>query len=67
MTLEETMSRSKQFERDGYMVIPGLLSVEEANFYRAEIQKLSGIGDADCGKSASSVPTESPRTANSGR
>jgi hypothetical protein len=40
----------QRFERDGYMVIPGLLSAEEATHYRSEIQKLSGIGDADCGE-----------------
>jgi hypothetical protein len=44
------MNRKKQFERDGYVVIPGLLSPEEAAHYRIEIQKLSGVGDADFGK-----------------
>jgi hypothetical protein len=41
------MSRRQQFERDGYVVIPGLLSAEEAAHYRTEIQQLSGIGDAE--------------------
>jgi hypothetical protein len=41
------MGRKEQFERDGYVVIPSLLSAEEAAHYRAEIQKLSAIGDAD--------------------
>jgi hypothetical protein len=41
------MRRREQFERDGYVIIPGLLSSEEAAYYRSEIQKLSGLGDAD--------------------
>jgi hypothetical protein len=44
------MSRRQQLERDGYVVLPGLLSADEATHYRTEIQKLSGIGDADFGK-----------------
>ena len=44
------MSRKKQLECNGYVVIPGLLSPEEAAHYRTEIQKLSGVGDADFGK-----------------
>jgi hypothetical protein len=39
-----------QFEEHGYVVVRGLLSVDEANHYRNEIQMLSGIGDADFGK-----------------
>ena len=34
----------------GYVVLRGLLSPEEAAHYRSEIQKLSGVGDADFGK-----------------
>jgi hypothetical protein len=40
----------QRFERDGYVVIPGLLSPTEAAYYRTEIQNLSGVGDADFGK-----------------
>jgi hypothetical protein len=40
----------QQFETRGYVVLRGLLSVEEAAHYRAEIQKLSGVGDSDYGK-----------------
>ena len=40
----------KQLEENGYVVIPGLLSPEESGHYRSEIQKLSGIGDAEFGK-----------------
>jgi len=46
----------RQFERDGYVVIPGLLSRKEADHYRAEIQKFSGIGGADCGKKIFECP-----------
>ncbi len=37
----------RQFEERGYVLIRGLLSPEESTHYRAEIQKLSGIGDTD--------------------
>ncbi len=40
----------RQFETRGYVVIRGLLSVEDAAHYRAEIQRLSGVVDADFGK-----------------
>lgn len=44
------MSDLKQeFEDRGYVVVRGLLSPEEAAHYRAEIQKLSGVGDEDFG------------------
>ncbi|HWA99315.1 MAG TPA: phytanoyl-CoA dioxygenase family protein [Pirellulales bacterium] len=41
------MDPKKSFERDGYVFVPGLLAPQEAAKYRAEIQKLSGVGDAD--------------------
>jgi ectoine hydroxylase-related dioxygenase (phytanoyl-CoA dioxygenase family) len=40
----------EEFEERGYAVIRGLLSPEEAARYRAEIQELSGVGDADFGE-----------------
>jgi ectoine hydroxylase-related dioxygenase (phytanoyl-CoA dioxygenase family) len=40
----------EQFQERGYAVIRGLLSPDEAARYRAEIQKLSGVGDEDFGK-----------------
>jgi ectoine hydroxylase-related dioxygenase (phytanoyl-CoA dioxygenase family) len=40
----------KQFEKQGYMVVKGLLSPAEAVHYRHEIQELSGVKDADFGK-----------------
>ena len=43
------MSRRERLGRDGYVVIPGLLTTEEARYYRSEIQKLSSVGDADFG------------------
>jgi hypothetical protein len=39
----------QQLEQQGYVVLRGLLSAEESAYYRAEIQKLSGVGDADFG------------------
>jgi hypothetical protein len=39
----------QQLENRGYVVVRGLLSLQEAAYYRFEIQKLSGVGDADCG------------------
>lgn len=41
-----TLDRAR-FERDGYVVLRGLLSSEEAAHYRAELQRLSGLTDAD--------------------
>jgi Phytanoyl-CoA dioxygenase (PhyH) len=41
------MSSKARFERDGYVVLRGLLSKDETRKYRLEIQKLSGIGDLD--------------------
>jgi hypothetical protein len=46
----------KEFEERGYVVIPGLLSPDETAHYRAEIQKLSGIGDEDFGKKVYACP-----------
>jgi ectoine hydroxylase-related dioxygenase (phytanoyl-CoA dioxygenase family) len=40
----------REFEQQGYAVIRGLLSPEESAHYRAEIQKLSGVRDADFGQ-----------------
>jgi ectoine hydroxylase-related dioxygenase (phytanoyl-CoA dioxygenase family) len=40
----------QEFEERGYTVVRGLLSPAEANHYRAEIQKLSGVGDEEFGK-----------------
>ena len=40
----------QQLVERGYVVLRGLLSPEEAAHYRSEIQKLSGVGDADFGK-----------------
>ena len=40
----------RQFEKQGYVVVKGLLSPAEAAHYRYEIQELSGVGDADFGK-----------------
>src|SRR5262249_52471038 len=40
------------FEERGYAVFRGLLTPGEVAFYRAEIQKLSGVGDEDVGKKA---------------
>jgi Phytanoyl-CoA dioxygenase (PhyH) len=37
----------RQFQERGYVLIPGLLSPEESSHYRAEIQQISGLGDAD--------------------
>ena len=37
----------KEFEERGYFVVRGMLSLDEASHYRAEIQKLSGVGDED--------------------
>ena len=39
-----------QFEERGYVVIKGLLSLDEAAHYRREIQKRSGVRDEDFGK-----------------
>jgi hypothetical protein len=49
-------SLKTRYERDGYVVLPGLLSRSEADFYRAEIQKISGVGDADCGSKVFECP-----------
>jgi hypothetical protein len=38
------------FEERGYAVFRGLLTPGEVAFYRAELQKLSGVGDGDVGK-----------------
>jgi ectoine hydroxylase-related dioxygenase (phytanoyl-CoA dioxygenase family) len=46
----------QQFEERGYVVIPGLLSPEEVARCRAEIQKLSGVGDEDYGKKVFECP-----------
>jgi hypothetical protein len=43
-------SLGEQFEAEGYVIIKGLLSPEESAHYRAEIQKLSGVTDAEYGK-----------------
>ena len=43
------ISLKRHLEKHGYVVLRGLLSPHEAAHYRAEIQKLSGIGDADFG------------------
>ena len=45
-----------QFEADGYVLIPGLLTRAEADHYRAEIIKLSGVGDAEFGKDVFECP-----------
>lgn len=45
-----TDTTRKDFEERGYAVIRGLLSPEESARYRAEIQKLSGVGDEHFGK-----------------
>lgn len=45
-----------QFEREGYILVPGLLSRAEADHYRAEIIKLSGVGDAEFGKEVFECP-----------
>ncbi len=50
------MSLRQQLDRDGYVVIPGLLSLAEAAHYRTEIQKLSDIGDADFGNKRFECP-----------
>ena len=50
------MDLKRCFERNGYVVIPGMLSVEEASHYRIEIQKLSGLGDADFAKTQFECP-----------
>jgi ectoine hydroxylase-related dioxygenase (phytanoyl-CoA dioxygenase family) len=36
-----------RFDRNGYVVIRGLLSTEEAAHYRSELQRQSGLGDKD--------------------
>jgi hypothetical protein len=46
----------KEFEERGYLVIRRLFSPEDAAYYRAEIQKLSGIGDEDYGKKVFTCP-----------
>jgi hypothetical protein len=40
----------QEFEDQGYVLLRGLLSSDEAAHYRAEIQRLSGVGDAEFGK-----------------
>lgn len=51
------MSNSRdQFQSQGFVVIRGLLSPGEASRYRTEIQKLSGIGDADFGSKVFECP-----------
>jgi hypothetical protein len=51
------MSNLKQQLTDrGYVVLRGLLSPEEADHYRSEIQQLSGVGDADFGKKRFECP-----------
>jgi ectoine hydroxylase-related dioxygenase (phytanoyl-CoA dioxygenase family) len=42
-------SLKEQLEEQGYVILRGLLSAEEARHYRTEIQKLSSVGDADFG------------------
>ncbi len=46
----------RAFEEQGYVVIPGLLSREESDHYRAEIQKVSGFGDAEYGSKLFECP-----------
>jgi ectoine hydroxylase-related dioxygenase (phytanoyl-CoA dioxygenase family) len=46
----------KDFEERGYAVFRGLLSPEESARYRAEIRKLSGVGDEDFGKKVFTCP-----------
>lgn len=51
------MSELKRaFEAQGYVVLRGLLTREEADRYRAEIQRLSGVGDADFGREVFECP-----------
>lgn len=40
-------ARKQQFERQGYIVLPGLLSAEEAKSYRALLQRISALSDND--------------------
>ncbi len=46
----------QQFEEQGYILVRGLLSPEEAAHYRAEIQQLSGVADADFGAKVFECP-----------
>jgi hypothetical protein len=45
-----------EFEKNGYVIIRGLLSPEESAYYRAGIQKLSGVGDAEFGEKTFACP-----------
>jgi ectoine hydroxylase-related dioxygenase (phytanoyl-CoA dioxygenase family) len=45
-----------EFEERGYVLIRGLLAPDEVAYYRAEIQKLSGVGDEDFGKKVFACP-----------
>jgi hypothetical protein len=47
---------AQQLNERGYVVLPGLLAPQEAAHYRFEIQKLSGLGDADFGKKRFECP-----------
>jgi hypothetical protein len=46
----------QEFEDRGFVVIRGLLAPDEAAHYRAEIRKLSGVGDEDFGKTVFTCP-----------
>lgn len=46
----------RQFEDRGYVVIDGLLSKDEAAYYRREIQDVSGVTDADVGRKTFECP-----------
>lgn len=50
------MNAKQAFEKDGFVVLRGLLSTDEAQFYRKEIQKLSKLGDADFNKAHFECP-----------
>ena len=46
----------QEFEERGYSVIRGLLSPDEAAYYRAEVQRLSGVRDEDFGRKVFTCP-----------
>src|SRR5690349_24763710 len=43
-TSEEELRR--RFEKDGYIVVPGLLKPDEVERYKRELQRLSGLDDS---------------------
>jgi len=53
-TSDRASDLRERFDHDGYVVLKGLLSPEEAAQYRDELKRLSGLTDADFPRFASS-------------